>query len=261
MKAVILAGGRGTRISEESAITPKPLIEVGGVPMLVHIMNIYSIHGVKDFIVLVGYKGHMIKEYFLNYLSHVEDITIDLSLGTTTYLNSSKKRPDWRVTVIDTGEETMTGGRLNRIRHIMTGDDHFALTYGDAVADVDIGSLEKFHLQHGKTATVTAVSPPGRFGALELEGVNVKSFKEKPLGDGAFINGGFFILNNRIFDYLDGDDCVFEQKPLQALAADGEFQAYIHNGFWQCMDTLRDKQYLEKLCASKEVPWLTKGTG
>lgn len=256
LKAVIFAGGHGTRLAEATNITPKPLLEIGGLPILLHIMRIYSSYGVNEFVVLVGYKGHLIKEYFINYLAHVQDVVVDVGKSEVMFLNTSRPRPSWKVTVIDTGVETMTGGRLARARSILEGESHFALTYGDGVADIDIRALEKFHLSHGKIATVTAVSPPGRFGAMEIEGESVLRFMEKPKGDGAFINGGFFILDSRVFNHLGNDECVFEQEPLQVLAELGELKAYRHTGFWQCMDTLRDKQFLDALCSRGTAPWL-----
>jgi len=259
MKAVIFAGGFGSRLSEETSLKPKPLIEIGGYPILLHIMQIYSNYGVTDFIILVGYKGHLIKEYFLNFMAHMQDITIDMRSGAVKYLDGNRRRPDWQISVIDTGETTMTGGRLKRVKHLLEGETHFAVTYGDGVSDIDIASLEAFHRAHGRIGTVTAVKPPGRFGALELQGSDVSRFIEKPMGDGAFINGGFFIFTPQIFDYLTDDSCVFEQEPLQKLAQDGELSAYVHQGFWQCMDTLRDKTYLESLCDQKTAPWTVRG--
>jgi glucose-1-phosphate cytidylyltransferase len=260
MKAVILAGGLGSRLSEETNLKPKPLLEIGGYPILLHIMQMYANHGIKDFIVLAGYKGYLIKEYFLDFMNHVQDVTIELKTGKVGYLDSYRARPDWRISVIDTGETTMTGGRLARVRHLLAEESHFALTYGDGVSDVDITQLREFHLERNQIGTVTAVKPPGRFGALELSGGSVSHFVEKPMGDGAFINGGFFIFKPQIFDYLDGEDsCVFEQEPLRRLAEDGQLNAYVHDGFWQCMDTLRDKQYLESLCVANSAPWLRNG--
>jgi glucose-1-phosphate cytidylyltransferase len=258
MKAVIFAGGFGTRLAEETGVRPKPLVDIGGMPMLYHIMQIYSAHGVNDFIVLVGYKGHMIKEYFLNFMAHVQDISINLRTGGISYVDGHRSRPDWHITVIDTGENTMTGGRLKRVQKLLEGESHFAVTYGDGVSEINISALESFHKSHGLVATVTAVKPPGRFGALSIEqGTNtVTQFVEKPTGDGFYINGGFFILTPQIFDYLTDDSCVFEQEPLQNLASDSQLKAYVHDGFWQCMDTLRDKQYLESLYQSGNAPWV-----
>jgi glucose-1-phosphate cytidylyltransferase len=256
MKAVILSGGLGTRLSEETSVKPKPLVEIGDYPILLHIMSIYSRYGVREFIILVGYKGHLIKEFFLNFMAHVQDISIDLGRGETTFLDGHRKRPDWKVNVIDTGLATMTGGRLLRVKQLLENETHFALTYGDGVADINVSDLEEFHKKCGKIGTVTAVKPPGRFGALDIQGSQVTRFVEKPMGDGAFINGGFFILSPQIFDYLTGDDCVFEQEPLKKLAADNNLSAYIHDGFWQCMDTLRDKQYLDSLYRENAAPWM-----
>jgi glucose-1-phosphate cytidylyltransferase len=259
MKAVILAGGSGTRLSEETGVIPKPLIEIGGNPILLHIMQIYSNYGINEFVILVGYKGHLVKEFFLNYIAHVQDISIDLRLGETTFLDGHKVRPNWKIKVIDTGASTMTGGRLLRVKHMLENESHFALTYGDGVADIDIAKLEAFHLASDQIATVTAVRPPGRFGALEIKNARVTRFVEKPLGDKAFINGGFFIFKPRVFNYLTGDDCVLEQEPLQRLALENNLGAYVHDGFWQCMDTLRDKQYLDALCRQSEAPWMRTG--
>jgi glucose-1-phosphate cytidylyltransferase len=259
MKAVIFAGGFGSRLSEETTLKPKPLLEIGGYPILLHIMQMYSNHGVNEFIILVGYKGHLIKEYFLNFMAHMQDITIDLRSGAVNYLDGHRTRPDWHISVIDTGETTMTGGRLKRVKHLLADETHFALTYGDGVSDIDITALEAFHKGHGRIGTVTAVKPPGRFGALELQGSEVSRFIEKPMGDGAYINGGFFIFTPQIFDYLTDDACVFEQEPLQGLARDGQLNAFVHRGFWQCMDTLRDKNYLEALCGQQKAPWMALG--
>ncbi|CEJ12099.1 Glucose-1-phosphate cytidylyltransferase [bacterium YEK0313] len=260
MKAVILAGGFGSRLSEETTTTPKPLLEIGGYPILLHIMQIYANNGVTDFIVLAGYKGYLIKEYFIDFMNHIQDLTVELETGKITYLNGYRKRPQWTITIIDTGEATMTGGRLLRVKHLLENERHFALTYGDGVSDIDIRKLEAFHLSHNQIGTVTAVKPPGRFGALELDGTSVSQFTEKPMGDGAYINGGFFILRPAIFEYLkNGDSCVFEQEPLQQLARTNQLNAYVHDGFWQCMDTLRDKQYLDSLCRKNDAPWLLQG--
>lgn len=251
MKAVILAGGLGTRISEESHLKPKPMIEVGGKPILWHIMKTYSYFGINDFIICLGYKGYVIKEYFANYYLHMSNITIDLGQNRVE-VHECRAEP-WRVTLVDTGPETMTGGRLRRVRdHI--GEETFCFTYGDGVSDVDIGRLIAFHQAHGKCATVTAIQPPGRYGALALEDGLVRSFQEKPAGDGAWINGGFFVLEPTIFDYIDGDQTSFEAAPLQRLAEADELMAYQHHGFWQAMDTLRDKNTLESLW-QKNPPW------
>jgi glucose-1-phosphate cytidylyltransferase len=252
MKAVILAGGLGTRLSEETDTRPKPMVEIGGRPILWHIMQIYSAHGVRDFIVCLGYKGYVIKEYFLNYRLHVSDVTVDTGNGVVSYHKS--RADDWRVTLVDTGDQTMTGGRLKRVRDYLT-DDLFLLTYGDGVADIDIGKLTDFHKGHGGLATVTSVVPPGRFGALEMSGARVRSFREKPAGDGAQINGGFFVLSPKVIDYIADDATIWEREPMERLARDGELFAFPHDGFWHAMDTLRDKRHLEELWASGKAPW------
>src|SRR4051812_30431961 len=253
MKAVILAGGRGTRLAEETALRPKPMVEIGGWPILWHIMQIYAAHGVADFILCLGYKGWMIKEYFLNYLRHASDLRIDLSTGAVEVLRPAA--PSWRVTLVDTGEATMTGGRLRRVAPQLAGEEAFCLTYGDGLADVDVTALLAFHRAHGRLATVTAVTPPGRFGALDRAGGTVRAFTEKPPGDGGSINGGFFVLSPRALDRIEGDATVWEQAPLQSLAAEGELMAYDHRGFWAAMDTLRDREMLERLWASGRAPW------
>ncbi len=251
MKAIILAGGLGTRISEESASKPKPMIEIGGMPILWHIMKMYSAHGINDFIVCCGYKGYVIKEYFANYFLHMSDVTIDMSNNSIEVHH--KKAEPWKVTLVDTGETTQTGGRLKRVANYIDGD--FCMTYGDGVGSVDISSLVKFHQGHGKLATMTAVQPPGRFGALEIEGTQIKSFLEKPQGDGGWINGGFFILNPKVLGLIDGDEILWEKQPLEALAKQGQLQSFFHSGFWQPMDTLRDKSHLEELWALGNAPW------
>lgn len=251
MKAVILAGGLGTRISEESVTRPKPMIEVGGKPILWHIMKMYSSHGIDDFIICCGYKGYVIKEYFANYFLHMSEVTIDMT-NNSIEVHHQKAEP-WKVTLVDTGEATQTGGRLKRVADYIDGD--FCMTYGDGVGSIDITSLINFHQQHGKLATMTAVQPPGRFGALEIAGTQVISFLEKPQGDGGRINGGFFILNPNVLDLIEGDDTIWERKPLEKLAKDGQLQAFSHSGFWQPMDTLRDKTYLEELWVSGKAPW------
>lgn len=251
MKAVILAGGLGSRISEESAFRPKPMVEIGGMPILWHIMKQYSCHGVNEFIICCGYKGYMIKEYFANYFLHMSDITIDLENNSIDV--HSKKAEPWRVTLVDTGELTQTGGRLNRIRKYLDGD--FCMTYGDGLSSVDIIKLIKFHNDHGKLATVTAVQPAGRFGALELNGNLVTSFLEKPEGDGGWVNGGFFVLNPKVLDLVGDDQVVWEKSPIEKLASDGELKAYLHDGFWHPMDTLRDKNFLENLWVNGSPPW------
>jgi glucose-1-phosphate cytidylyltransferase len=248
---VILAGGLGTRISEESVMRPKPMIEVGGKPILWHIMKMYSSHGVNDFVICCGYKGYVIKEYFANYFLHMSDVTIDL-LNNSMEVHHKKAEP-WRVTLVDTGEATQTGGRLKRIQNYVDGD--FCMTYGDGVSSVNITELIHFHKQHEKLATMTAVQPPGRFGALDLKGTQIESFLEKPQGDGGWINGGFFVLNTKVFDLIDGDESIWERGPLENLAIQHQLQAYFHKGFWQPMDTLRDKNYLEDLWMSGQAPW------
>jgi glucose-1-phosphate cytidylyltransferase len=252
VKCVILAGGTGTRISEETAQRPKPMIEIGGKPILWHIMKIYAAHGVSDFIVCCGYKGYMIKEYFANYFLHMSDVTFDMEKNETR-IHRHNAEP-WRVTLVDTGEETLTGGRLRRVADYLKGEEHFCFTYGDGVADIDIGKLLAFHREHGKLATVTAVQPPGRYGALDLSGSQVCGFTEKPKGDGAWINGGFFVLSPRCLDTIAGDHTPWEGAPLSEIAARGELHAFRHRGFWQPMDTLRDKNQLEDLW-QRGAPW------
>ena len=252
MKAVILAGGLGTRISEESSLKPKPMIEIGGRPILWHIMKIYSAHGVNDFIVCCGYKGYMIKEYFANYFLHMSDVTFDMS--TNQMQIHERFAEPWKVTLVDTGEVTMTGGRLKRIANYLDKDE-FCLTYGDGVGDVDITELLRFHRKHGKKATVTAVQPAGRFGALDIVGTKVSSFNEKPHGDGSFINGGFFVLKPDVINLIADDQIALERAPLEFLASQGQLEAYFHKGFWQPMDTLRDKSQLEELWSAGKAPW------
>ena len=252
MKAVILAGGLGTRIAEETSSRPKPMVEIGGKPILWHIMKMYSAHGVNDFVICCGYKGYMIKEYFANYFLHMSDVTFDMS-NNSMEIHQKKAEP-WKVTLIDTGENTLTGGRLKRVRDYL-GSEDFCFTYGDGVGSVDITKLIEFHKKHGKNATVTAVQPPGRFGALEMTGSSVTSFVEKPHGDGMYINGGFFVLNPSVIDLIDGDSTTWERQPLETLATAGQLEAFKHDGFWQPMDTLRDKQNLEEMWQSGEAPW------
>jgi glucose-1-phosphate cytidylyltransferase len=253
MKAVILAGGLGTRISEESAARPKPMIEIGGKPILWHIMKIYSAHGIHDFVVCCGYKGYMIKEYFANYFLHMSDVTFDMDKNSM-HVHHHHAEP-WRVTLVDTGENTMTGGRLKRVADYLHDENEFCFTYGDGVADINISAQIAFHRQHGKLATVTAVQPPGRYGALDLNGSVVSGFVEKPRGDHSWINGGFFVLSPKCINYIDSDDTPWEAEPLSALASAGELQAWEHQGFWQPMDTLRDKNQLEELWQSGQAPW------
>ncbi|NYE24217.1 glucose-1-phosphate cytidylyltransferase [Pigmentiphaga litoralis] len=253
MKAVILAGGLGTRISEETSVKPKPMVEVGGKPILWHIMKIYSHYGINDFVICCGYKGYVIKEYFANYFLHMSDVTFDMS--TNQMEVHQRFAESWKVTLVDTGENSMTGGRLGRVKDYVKDEEAFCFTYGDGVADVNIGELVEFHKQSGTKATLTATYPPGRFGALDIRGDKVKSFTEKPKGDGGLINGGFFVLSPKVLDLITGDDCVWEREPLEALAAEGELAAYAHDGFWQPMDTLRDKVHLEELWQSGKAPW------
>ena len=251
MKAVILAGGLGSRLSEETAVRPKPMVEIGGKPILWHIMKTYSAFGVDDFVICLGYKGYLIKEYFANYQLHTSDLTFDLGAGSIEVHRSETEA--WRVTLVDTGDATMTGGRLRRVLHY--AGDEFCLTYGDGVADIDIGALIAFHRAQGALCTVTSVQPPGRFGALDIDGDRVRSFDEKPRGDGAWMNGGFFVCSSRVGEYIDGDDTVWEQEPLRGLAGDGQLASYRHTGFWHAMDTLRDRNELEELWRSGDAPW------
>jgi len=253
MKSVILAGGLGTRLSEETVVRPKPMVEIGGMPILWHIMKLYSHHGITDFVICCGYKGYIIKEYFANYFLHMSDVTFDLQ-DNRMHVHQHRAEP-WKVTLVDTGDHTQTGGRLLRVANYVKDDDAFCLTYGDGIGTVDIAATIDFHRRHGKAATITATYPPGRFGALDIDGERVRSFQEKPKGDGAMINGGFFVLSPRVLDYVQGDDTLWEQQPLQRLAADGELMAWQHTGFWQPMDTLRDKTSLEELWASGKAPW------
>jgi glucose-1-phosphate cytidylyltransferase len=253
MKAVILAGGLGTRISEETHLKPKPMVEIGGKPILWHIMKIYSAHGVNDFIICCGYKGYMIKEYFANYFLHMSDVTFDMT-DQSMQVHQRHAEP-WRVTLIDTGEDTMTGGRLKRVAPYLKSEDAFCFTYGDGVADVNITQSIAFHRAHGKLATVTAVAPPGRYGALELEGNRVSGFAEKPRGDGGLINGGFFVLSPQSINLITDDQSIWEAGPMNALAQKDELRAFEHNGFWQPMDTLREKNMLEDLWAKGQAPW------
>lgn len=253
MKAVILAGGLGTRISEETHLKPKPMIEIGGRPILWHIMKIYSHYGVNDFIICCGYKGYLIKEYFANYFLHMSDVTFDMT-NNSMQVHSGKAEP-WRVTLVDTGEDTMTGGRLKRILPYVKDEDVFCMTYGDGVSDVNITELLAFHKSHGGSATVTATLPPGRFGALEINGDKVVGFKEKPKGDGAMINGGFFVLSPKVLDLIEDDKTTWELRPMETLANGADLSVFRHQGFWQPMDTIRDKTHLEGLWASGNAPW------
>jgi glucose-1-phosphate cytidylyltransferase len=253
MKAVILAGGLGTRFAEETSLRPKPMIEVGGRPILWHILKIYAAHGINDFVICCGYKGYVIKEYFANYFLHMSDVTFDMR-GNDMIVHEKRAEP-WRVTLVDTGDDSMTGGRLRRIREHVKDEEFFFFTYGDGVGDIDITKSIEFHRAHGKLATMTATYPPGRFGALEINDGQVTHFLEKPQGDGGMINGGYFILSPKVIDYVDGDDTIWEQEPLRRLAADGELMAYEHHGFWQPMDTLREKQLLNTLWDSGKAPW------
>jgi len=253
MQAVILAGGLGTRISEESHLRPKPMIEIGGRPILWHVMKIFAANGVTDFIVCLGYRGYMIKEYFANYHLHASDIAVDLSKGSISYLQTNAE--PWRVTLVDTGENAMTGGRIRAIRDYLKPDEPFCMTYGDGVSNIDIAAEIDFHRAHGKPATIASVVPPGRYGALEIDGDTVRRFVEKPAGDNARINGGFFVLEPSVIDLIDGPATPFEGTPLETLAARGDLRAFRHDGFWYAMDTLRDKNHLEALWASGKAPW------
>ncbi|MEX0333143.1 glucose-1-phosphate cytidylyltransferase [Vibrio tubiashii] len=253
MKVLLLAGGFGTRLSEETDVRPKPMVEIGGKPILWHIMKMYSQHGFNEFVILLGYKGYYIKEYFANYFLHQSDVTIDLSTNEMK-IHKNTSEP-WTVTLLDTGLHTMTGGRVKRAQEIV-GNERFMLTYGDGVSDVNISELVEFHNSHGKSITMTSVQPDGRFGALELHGDSVTNFLEKPKGDGAWINGGFFVCEPKVFDYIQGGDCtVFEQSPLQNLALDGELMAYKHHGFWKCMDSLNDKNKLNEMLENEKALW------
>lgn len=253
MKAVILAGGLGTRLSEETSIKPKPMVEIGGKPILWHIMKSYSAHGINDFVICCGYKGYVIKEYFANYFLHTSDVTFDMQ-NNEMEVHTRNAEP-WKVTLVDTGDDTLTGGRLKRVKQYVRDEEMFCFTYGDGVGDVNIGALIKFHKAHGKLATLTATQPPGRFGALNLDGQRINSFQEKPQGDGAWINGGFFVLSPKVIDYIQDDATIWEKTPMEQLAQDGQLDAYFHNGFWQPMDTLRDKIHLEELWQSGKAPW------
>jgi glucose-1-phosphate cytidylyltransferase len=254
MKAVILAGGAGTRLSEHTEVRPKPMIEIGGKPILWHIMKMYSSHGIEEFIVCLGYRGYVIKEYFANYYLHMCDVSFDMS-NNSMEVHQSSAEP-WKITLLDTGDTAQTGGRLKRVLGYV-GDEDFCFTYGDGVSDIDITALVAFHREHGTLATVTAVQPPGRFGALEVEADRVRGFQEKPHGDGGWINGGFFVLSPQVGRYIDGDDTRWEEEPMQDLARDGQLTPFRHEGFWHPMDTLRDKRQLEELWESGMAPWKT----
>jgi glucose-1-phosphate cytidylyltransferase len=252
MKVVILAGGLGTRISEETHLKPKPMIEIGGKPILWHIMKMYSTFGINDFVICCGYKGYMIKEYFANYFLHTSDVTFDMKNNKMEVHRKSAE--PWKVTLVDTGLETMTGGRLKKVQDFV-GDETFCFTYGDGVSNVDISKLIEFHNNSNTLSTVTAVQPPGRFGTLDITGNKITNFEEKPAGDGNWINGGFFVLEPKIFDYIDGDSTIWERQPLENLANDKQLSAFRHSNFWQPLDTLRDKNYLESLWTSNKAPW------
>jgi glucose-1-phosphate cytidylyltransferase len=255
MQAVLLAGGLGTRFAEETDVRPKPMIEIGGKPILWHIMKIYSSHGINDFIVCLGYKGYVIKEYFSNYFLHQSNVTFDLRENRMEVLQ--KHAEPWRVTLIDTGEDTMIGGRIKKILPYIGEDEAFCVTYGDGVGDIDIAESIAFHRREQRLATVTATQPPGRFGAINYQGNRVTGFQEKPRGDGGWINGGFFVLSPKIGDYIDGDSSIWEREPMTNLATDGELSVFFHHGFWHPMDTLRDKRYLEDLWSNNRAPWKT----
>jgi glucose-1-phosphate cytidylyltransferase len=252
MKAVILAGGLGTRLAEETAIKPKPMVEIGGYPILWHIMKIYSAHGINEFVICCGYKGYIIKEYFANYFLHMSDVTIDMQ-NNQMEVHHKKVEP-WKITLVDTGEATQTGGRLARIRDYV-GSEDFCMTYGDGVGDIDISAAIELHQSHGELATMTAVQPPGRFGALSIDGTKINEFIEKPQGDGGWINGGFFVLNPKVLDLIEKDETIWEAGPLESLAKNGQLHAFFHHGFWQPMDTLRDKNNLESLWLGNKAPW------
>lgn len=254
MKAIILAGGVGSRLSEETLLRPKPMVEIGGAPILWHLMKLYSAHGVTDFVVCLGYKGYLIKEYFAHYYLHRCDVTFDLA-GNSVEVHQNMAEP-WRVTLVDTGAETQTGGRLKRVLRYVADDDDFCFTYGDGLADIDVSALVAFHRAQAGLATLTAVQPPGRFGSLALTGDRVAAFTEKPPGDGGWVNGGFFVLSPEVEKYIAGDETVWEQEPLERLAAEGQLSSYRHSGWWHAMDTLRDKEHLQRLWESGDAPWI-----
>lgn len=253
MKAVILAGGLGTRLSEETTIKPKPMVEIGGKPILWHILKIYSAYNINEFIICCGYKGYIIKEYFANYFMHQSDVTFDMANNQVIYHKQRAER--WKITLVDTGMDSMTGGRLKRLKDYLKNDEMFCFTYGDGVADINIDELLKFHKSHGKLATLTATFPPGRFGALSIKDSMVTNFEEKPKGDGIMINGGFFVLSPKVIDYIKNDQTIWEQEPLKTLANEGNLFCYKHKSFWQPMDTLRDKHYLQSLWEKNKAPW------
>lgn len=255
MKAVILAGGLGTRLSEETTIKPKPMVEIGGKPILWHILKCYSMHGINDFVICCGYKGYIIKEFFANYFLHTSDVSFDMQ-SNQMEVHSRHAEP-WRVTLVDTGDETQTGGRLKRVRKYIENDEAFCFTYGDGLSNVDITASIAFHKQHGKLGTMTGVQPPGRFGAIELDGQRIVRFCEKPHGDGNWINGGFFVLSPKVIDFIPDDSTLWEKGPIERLAQEGQMDAFLHDGFWQPMDTLRDKFLLEDLWQRGKAPWKT----
>jgi glucose-1-phosphate cytidylyltransferase len=255
MKAVILAGGLGTRLSEETTLKPKPMVEIGDKPILWHIMKSYSTHGINEFVICCGYKGYLIKEYFANYFLHTSDVTFDMK-SNEMKVHTRKAEP-WKVTLVDTGDDTLTGGRLKRVQQYLKDEESFCFTYGDGVSDVNISELIEFHNSHGKLATLTATQPPGRFGALGLNGNKISNFQEKPHGDGGWVNGGFFVLSPKVIDYIEGNSTIWEKKPMELLAQEEQLFAYFHHGFWQPMDTLRDKIHLEELWQSAQAPWKT----
>jgi glucose-1-phosphate cytidylyltransferase len=255
MKAVILSGGLGTRISEETSSRPKPMVEIGGKPLLWHLLKIYSSHAVNEFIICCGYKGYVIKEYFANYFLHMSDVSIDMRTNEMTV--HQRKAEPWKITLVDTGDDTQTGGRLKRVAEFVKDEEDFCFTYGDGLSDVNLTELIQFHRSHGKAATMTAVQPPGRFGAIKTDGTKVEKFLEKPIGDGGWINGGFFVLKPSVLRHIEGDSMSWESKPLETLADNAQLHAWYHRGFWQPMDTLRDKQLLEALWSSGTAPWKT----